>query len=124
MSRDDNVETTKKGYAAFAAGDLEGALQAFDDDVEWIQPGKSTLSGTYRGKGEVVELLGKIAGKQFATKPNRIIADGDVVVALTDVTIEGESTTGADVFTFRDGKIVKTESFGDTAVTERIFGTK
>jgi ketosteroid isomerase-like protein len=72
----------------------------------------------------VVELLGKIAGKQFGTKPNRIIADGDVVVALTDVTIEGESTTGADVFTFRDGKIVRTESFGDTAVMERIFGTK
>jgi ketosteroid isomerase-like protein len=124
MSSDDNVETTKKGYAAFAAGDLEGALQAFDDDVEWIQPGKSTLSGTYHGKGEVVELLTKIAGKQFGTKPNRIVADGDVVVALTDVTIEGENSTGADVFTFRDGKIVKTESFGDTALTERIFGVK
>jgi hypothetical protein len=31
-----DVETTKKGYAAFAVGDLETALSDFDDSIEWI----------------------------------------------------------------------------------------
>ncbi len=124
MSKDDNVDMTKKGYAAFSAGNLDEAMAVFHEDVEWIQPGNSTVSGTYHGKGEVAELLGKFAGKQFATTPNRFVGDGDVVVVLTDVTIEGENTVGADVFTFRDGKVVKAESFGDTSVMERIYGAK
>ena len=35
-----NIETTKKGYAAFAAGDIETALSVFDDNVEWTIPGE------------------------------------------------------------------------------------
>jgi ketosteroid isomerase-like protein len=124
MSKDDNVDMTKKGYAAFNAGNLDEAMAVFDDDVEWVQPGHSTVSGTYHGKGEVAELLAKFAGRQFSATPNRFVGDGDVVVALTDVTIEGENTAGADVFTFRDGKVIKAESFGDTSLMERVFGAK
>ena len=43
-----NIEATKKGYAAFNAGDLETALSVFDDTVEWTIGGESTISGTYR----------------------------------------------------------------------------
>jgi ketosteroid isomerase-like protein len=124
MSRSDNVETTKKGYAAFAAADLEAAMASFDDDVEWVQPGRSAVSGTYHGKSEVAGLLAQFAGKAFSSKPIRFVADDDVVVVLTDVTIEGESAKGADVFTFHDGKITKAESFGDTAVMERVFAAR
>jgi ketosteroid isomerase-like protein len=28
------------------------------------------------------------------------------------------------VYTFRDGKVIKAQSFGDTAMQERIFGKK
>jgi hypothetical protein len=124
MSSSDNVETTKKGYAAFAAADLDAALSAFADDVEWVQPGKSALSGTYHGKDEVSALLARFAGKAFSATPRRFVADDDVVVALTEVTIEGETAHGADAFTFHDGKITRAESFGDTALMERVFGTK
>jgi len=95
MSESDNVEATKKGYAAFAAANLDDAMKVFDDDVEWVQQGRSTVSGTYHGKGEVGDLLAKFAGKTFTTKPKRYVADDDVVIVLTDVTIEGESTEGA-----------------------------
>lgn len=124
MSSSDNVDTTKKGYAAFAAADLDGALSAFADDVEWVQPGRSAVSGTYHGKNEVAKLLAQFAGKEFSSTPLRFVADEDIVIALTDVSIEGERTHGADVFTFRDGKITRAESFGDTAVMERVFGAK
>ena len=124
MSTSQNVETAKKGYAAFAAGDLETAMSDLDDNVEWVVLGNSTVSGTYRGKAEVTELFAKVAEQSFTTTPSRFLADDDVVVVLTQVTAGGESAPQVDVVTFRDGKIVKAQGFGDTAMAERVFGTK
>ena len=124
MSTSQNVETVKKGYAAFAAGDLETALSTLDDNIEWVVPGKSKLGGTYRGKAEVTEFLGKLAEKSFTTAPSRFLADDDVVVVLTQTTAGGESAPAADVMTIRDGKVVKAQSLGDTAMQERVWGTK
>ena len=119
-----NIEATKKGYAAFNAGDLETALSVFDDTVEWTIGGESTISGTYRGKGELTELLAQLAQKSTSAEPKTFLADGDVVVVLTEVTSEGETSQEADVFTFGNGKVIKAQSFGDTAMQERIFGSK
>jgi ketosteroid isomerase-like protein len=119
-----NIEVTKQGYAAFNAGDLETALSVFGDTVEWTIPGDSMIGGTYRGKSELTELLAQLAEKATSVETKGFLADGDVVVAQTEVTAGGETSQEADVFTFRDGKIVKAQSFGDTAMQERIFGTK
>jgi ketosteroid isomerase-like protein len=124
MSTSQNVETSKKGYAAFAAGDLETVLSILDDDTEWFLPGNSTISGTYRGKAEVTKFFGKLAEKDFIIAPSRFLADDDVVVVLSIVTASGESAPQADAYSFRDGKIVKAQSFADTAMQERIYGTK
>lgn len=124
MSADQNVETTKKGYAAFTAGDVEGALSNFDDTIEWIVGGNSQISGTYRGKDEVLGLLAKLGEQSMTTKPSRFVADEEVVVVLTQTTVGGETAPQADTYTFRDGKIVQAQSYGDTALQERIFGTK
>lgn len=121
---DQNVETTRKGYAAFNAGDLETALSVFDDTVEWTIPGDSIIGGTHRSKGELTELMAQLAQKTTSIKPKSFLADGDVVVVQTEVTAGGETSQEADVFTFRDGKIIKAQSYGDTAMQERIFGTK
>jgi ketosteroid isomerase-like protein len=124
MSTTQNIETAKKGYAAFAAGDIDTVLGIFDEDIEFVAPGNSAVSGTYRGKGEVTEWFGKLAEQSFATTPSRYIADGDDVVVFTQVTAGGESAPQVDVLTFRGGKAVKVQSFGDTALQERVFGTK
>ena len=81
-----NVEIAEKGYAAYAAGDIETALNDFDDNIEWSIPGNSTLGGTYRGKGEFMQFLGKLAEKSFTTTPERILGDGDDVIVITKVT--------------------------------------
>lgn len=119
-----NIETTKQGYAAFSAGDLESALGIFDDAAEWTLTGESAISGTYRGKDELTELFGQLGEKSTAVEIKSILADGDVVVVLTEVTVDGAPYQEADVFTFREGAIVKAQSFGDTAAQERIFGSK
>ncbi|MCV7400930.1 nuclear transport factor 2 family protein [Mycobacterium fragae] len=119
-----NIEATKKGYAAFNAGDLETALSVFDDAVEWSIPGESAIGGTYRGKAEMTGLLAQLAEKTTSVQTKRFLADGDVVVVLTEVTAGGETSQEADVFTFRNGKVIQAQSFGDTAMQERIFGKK
>ena len=119
-----NVETAKKAYTAYGAGDVEAAMSTFDDNIEWSIPGDSTLAGTYRGKSEFLELLGKLAEKGFTTTPERILGDGDDVVVITKITAGGESGLQADVLTYRDGKLVKAVSIADTALQERIFGRK
>ena len=119
-----NLETSKKAYEAFGKGDLETVLSTLDDDVEWVVPGNSAVSGTYRGKDKFMELVGKLAEKSFTTTPERLFADGDDVVAITRTTAGEESALNADVLTYRNGKLVKAQSITDTAMQERVYGTK
>jgi ketosteroid isomerase-like protein len=124
MSEQDNIEIIKRGYAAFSAGDLETVMSLFDDDVEWVQPGQSAVSGTFHGKAELMEHLGRLAEKSLTVKMDRLIAEGDTVVALSEVTVGGETGRDADVFTLRDGRTVHVQVYGDTSLLERIFGKK
>ena len=124
MSAEDNKEIIKRGYAAFSAGDVESVMNLFDDDIEWVQPGQSAVSGTFHGKAEVMEHLGRLAEKGLTVKLNQLIAEGDTVIALTEVTAGGETGQDADVFTLRDGKTVRVDTHGDTALLERVYGKK
>jgi ketosteroid isomerase-like protein len=87
-------------------------LSAFDDSIEW------TING------ESIELLMRLGEKSTKVETKRFRADGDVVVVLTKVTVGAAIADEADVFEFRDGKIIKTHSSGDTAMQERVFGSK
>ena len=53
--------------------------------------------------------LGRLAEKGLAVKLNRLVAEDDTVVALTEVTVGGETGTDADVFIVRDGKTVRVD---------------
>jgi len=124
MSAEENIENTKRAYAAFANADVDGASENIADDIEWIVPGNSAISGTYRGKDEVIGFWMKLAEKSFSTEPEHFLGDDERVVVLTKVTSDGQSADQADVLTFRDGKVVRFQTAGDTALQERIWGTK
>jgi uncharacterized protein len=124
MSEQDNKDAIQRGYAAFSAGDMETVMSLFDDDCEWVQPGQSSVSGTFHGKAELMEHLGRLAEKDLTVNLTRLIAEGDTVVAITDVTVGGETSEDADVFVLRDGKTVRVEIHGDTALLERVYGKK
>ena len=120
----ENIKLVQEGYEAFTAGDVDKVMSLFHDNIEWIQPGDSAISGTYHGKAELGEYLSRLAEKSVTVKLNRLIADGDTVVALTDVTVGDERGQDADVFTLRDGKTVRVQVHTDTAVMERVYGRK
>jgi ketosteroid isomerase-like protein len=119
-----NIELVKKGYEAFSAGDVDTVMSLFDDNIEWVQPGDSAISGTYHGKAELGEYLSRLAEKSVTVKLNRLLADGDIVVGLTEVTVGDERGQDADVFTLRDGKTVRVQVYTDTAIMERVYGRK
>jgi ketosteroid isomerase-like protein len=106
--QEQNIELVKKGYEAFMAG----------------QPGQSSVSGTYHGKGEIGEYISRLAEQSTTVNPHRFIADDDTVVVLSETTSGGETSQDADVFTLRDGKLVRAQVYGDTAMMERVFGKK
>lgn len=124
MAGEENIETAKRGYAAFSAGDAEAAMADMADDIEWITPGNSAVGGTRRGKQEVGQLWAQLAEKGFSVTPQYWFSDAERVVVLNQATLAGESYEGADVLTFREGKLVKFQTAEDTALLERVFGTK
>jgi uncharacterized protein len=124
MAGEQNLEKTKQAYAAFAAGDVAAASENLADDIEWIVPGNSKIGGTYRGKDEVIGFWMNLAEKSFTTSPEHFLADDDRVVVLSSTTAAGHTSDSVDVLTFRDGKVVKFQSAVDTALQERIWGTK
>jgi ketosteroid isomerase-like protein len=124
MAGEQNVETAKKAYAAFSGGDAAGAMENMSDDIEWITPGNSSVSGTVHGKDAVGELWGKLAEKHLTTSPQYWFSDDERVVVLTHITVDGGESDQADVLSYREGKLVKFQSAGDTALLEKVFGSK
>jgi uncharacterized protein len=119
-----NVELVRRGYEAFGTGDMETVMDMYDDDVEWIQPGQSVISGTHHGKGEILEFLARLGEKTTAVRALRLLADGDTVVVFSEATVGDETSQDVEVFTMRDGKVVRAQTYGDTALMERVYGRK
>ncbi|MDX6637423.1 MAG: uncharacterized protein QOJ01_934 [Solirubrobacterales bacterium] len=122
MGAAENKKGAQEAYQAFSNGDAEGAMKDLDDSIEWTVRGDNALSGTYNGKQEVAELWGKLASKEFRTEPHDFIAEGDTVVALCTVTLEGESDESADILTYNAaGKLIAFDTLGDESVANRVF---
>ena len=57
--------------------------------------------------------------------PDEFIAEGDKVVALTTVRIDGEEVDGADVLTYNEsGKLIAFDTLADETVPNRVFPKK
>jgi len=122
MGAQENKQSAQDAYAAFSSGDAEGAMRNIDDSIEWTVRGDNALSGTYKGKGEVGELWGKFMSKDFRTEPHDFVAEGDKVVVLTTVQLDGETIESADVLDYNgDGKLVAFDTLADETVPNRVF---
>jgi ketosteroid isomerase-like protein len=126
-----NKDRLRHVYTEVSAGNAEPLLAALADNVEWTIIGSTRLSGTYRGKQEVVEgllkpLAARLVGPIRFTF-DRFIADGDDVVMLA--TAEATAVTGRPyhntyciVATFEDGKIRRMTDYVDTElITSALF---
>ena len=131
MNAQQNKQLVMEGYKRFLEKDIEGVLERFSEDVEWLGPELdcAPFSGCYHGKNEVRQFFAKLDAAQDAIKfePTAFVAEDDKVVAIGTATWHVKST-GLDydspwvhVFTVRDGKVTQFDQYVDTAATEHAF---
>jgi ketosteroid isomerase-like protein len=125
MQEQQNLEIIRRGYDAFARGDITGLLELFADEIEWKTPGPQDLptAGTRRGREQVGQFFGTL-DQVFEIQrfePQTFLADGDRVVVLGSETSRVKAT-GAVIssdwthaFRVRDGKVVEFQEYMDTA---------
>lgn len=109
---ENNKAILEAANAAIAEGNYEGFLSFCTDDTQWTFVGDKTLNGKQAVRQWMVT--------EYVEPPLNIvanlIAEGDFVTAVGDLTIKDEDGKAAhysycDVWRFRDGKIVELRAF-------------
>jgi len=118
MSEQD-VATVKAAYEAFNRDDAAGVVAAYDDQIEWIEPGGgSAPSGTFTGPESVEQdVFGAVPENfdEFSVDVEDIEDQGDTIVVKGR--FKGKNKSGAVLDapfehrnTMRDGKVVRFEN--------------
>lgn len=126
-----NDQLISSAYAAFASGDVPAVLAVFDDAITWHVPGRSPLSGTYKGHDGVLDFFGRcqeLSGGTLRVAPDEVLALGDRVVALTTVSAERHgafwSSPEVHVWHMHDGKAVDFREFqGDQQAEDEFWSS-
>ena len=105
-------EVLETANAAIAKGDTEGFLAHCTDDTEWTYVGDKIL----KGKDAVRAYLEASSGSPPVFTVTRLIAEGDFVTALGEITTkttEGKVVRQSycDVWRFHEGKMAALQAF-------------
>ena len=114
MTEHPNVELARRGYEAFAKGDLATLTELLADDIVRHVRGIGSLSGDYQGRDQVFGFFGRIAeetGGTFRLDIHDILANDEhtAVLATLAATRKGKSieVPVANVTHNRDGQITE-----------------
>lgn len=109
---DKNKAILEEANAAIAQGNYEGFLSFCTDDMEWTFVGDKTLNG----KEAVRQWMAMTYIEPPKFRVANLIAEGDFVTALGDITMKDEDGKAADysycdIWRFHSGKIVELRAF-------------
>lgn len=129
MGIQENKKLVMDGYRLFQTGDIRNLLDRYHDDAEWVGPDSEFVpfAGRYHGKAEIAQFFHKLeqAVMPVRFEPKQFIAEGDMVVVTGEASWLARQTGLAydspwvHVFTLRDGKVERFQSYYDTAASER-----
>jgi ketosteroid isomerase-like protein len=125
-----NEDLTRKGYEAFGKGDMQTVSDLFADDIVWHVPGRSSLSGDYKGKDQVFGLFARLVeltGGTFRLELHDVLANDDHAVVLAESHAEREGRVlndrGVNVLHLSDGKVTEFWGHaGDTYAVDEFWG--
>ena len=108
---DPEIELIKNAYAAFAGGDIDGAVAGLSADVVWIEPDEFPNGGRHDGRDAVRDYLQKSramwtdlqATVDVRRIGHRVVAIHSVSGTMADGT-HHENSVG-DVYVVRDGVV-------------------
>ncbi|MFG2004216.1 nuclear transport factor 2 family protein [Spirillospora sp. NPDC048911] len=116
---DADVALVLKAYEAFAAGDIDSATVALHPDVEWIEPDEFPNGGRRVGPASVAEYLtaSRAMWSELTSERTPYRHGDDIVIIHRVYGMLADGTpneaTVADVFTVRDGQVVKMQAYAD-----------
>jgi uncharacterized protein len=114
MTEHPNVELTRRGYEAFAKGDLATLTDLIADDATWHVLGVGPLSGDYRGRDQVFGFFGRLfeeTGGTFRLDVHDVLANDEHAVTLCTLSASRANKSVeipvANVAHMRDGKVIE-----------------
>lgn len=122
MNLRDKRDIVLDAYEALNRNDINAMVRHFGPDVEWIDPpGADGVAESFRGFDTVRAYIAKARAtwEAGACTPERIFGAGDKVAVFIYVhaKVKGQSdwVEGrlVDVYTFKDDKVIKGQSFLD-----------
>src|SRR3954454_22420244 len=110
-----NLQLARRGFDAALRGDLEGLGALLDPDVSWHGGGPSA-PGACRSRGEALAFMRQsdvIRGGRFELVD--VVAAGEKVVVIMRPPFDADTPApaGANVATFRDGKVIEMAHYPD-----------
>jgi ketosteroid isomerase-like protein len=127
-----NKQLLRHVYAEISKGNVQPLLDSLADDVEWTIIGSTALSGTSRGKQEVVDKLlkpirARLADGPIVFQPARFIAEGEYVVMqaqgrATALSGKPYNNTYCIVCRIVDGKVKELVDYIDTELITTALG--
>jgi len=87
----ENEKLLREGYEAFAKADLDAIRELFAPDVIWHVDGRGPISGTYKGRDEVLGFLGELVSRSDGTvklELHDVLANDQHAVALATTTAQ------------------------------------
>ena len=127
---DANEDIVRRGYAAFAEGDMETLRSLFAPDAVHVATGNSQVSGEYRGVDAILGYYGtlfELSDGTFAAELQNVRSEGDDTVVAThrDKGQRGGKTLDQDeelTFTISNGKITRlVENHSDQATYDSFW---
>ena len=118
MPEHPNVGLVRKGYDAFAKGDMATLRELFNENVVWHAPGNNPLSGEHRGRDAVFAMFGRLAelsGGTLRIDLHDVLANDEHAVALIRATAsrQGRQQDQLEtaVYHISNGKVTEAWSF-------------
>lgn len=127
---EDNIQVVEAVYDAFGRGDVPAIFGLFHPEAEVYQSSRLPWGGEYRGHEELGVFLTRLTGAiESQVEPERLIDDGERHVVQIGRTRGTVRETGArfdvpetHVWTVEDGKVLRFESYIDTAKMRGALG--
>ncbi len=119
---EENVEILRGGYEAFRRGDIQAVPELFDPEIEIYQSERLPWGGSYKGPEEVGQFFAKLTETiESEVDPDQFVDDEEDHVVVFGRSRGKVRATGREfdvaavhVWTMRDGKAVRFESYVDT----------
>lgn len=114
-----DVALVLESYEYWERGDIESAVQPLHPEVEWVEPAEFPGGGARRGPVAVAEYLreSRASWRELHSERQATVVGADVVVVhhVHGTLIDGTAHSGtvADVYTVRDGQVVRMRAYAD-----------